>query len=242
MYDDMEIEVDDDNDELDPNEIGNIVSEIHPCNSKQHEENHDDGQDDEEYPTNETDDASNESVSSQDDEDNDQATQTYKTTWSGRVSKPPVKLSFSQYNIPTQGYQYIEYTYNSAKAFAVSLNHMMDDSKQYFQFVQTYSLNKGIQRFGKKGWDAAFGEMKQLNDREVFEPIDVSKLSAKEKRQALESLIFLVEKKDNTIKGRTCANDSVQREFVSREDATSPTAATESIFLTATLRLKKEGI
>jgi hypothetical protein len=58
---------------------------------------------------------------------------------------------------------------------------MMDDSKQYFQFVQTYSLNKGIQRFGKKGWDVAFGEMKQLNDREVFEPIDVSKLSAKEK-------------------------------------------------------------
>jgi hypothetical protein len=103
MYDDMEIEADDDNDELDPNEIGNIVSEIHPYNSKQHEENHDDGQDDEEYPTNETDDASNESVSSQDDEDNNQATQTYKTTRYGRVSNPPVKLSFSQYNIPTQG-------------------------------------------------------------------------------------------------------------------------------------------
>jgi hypothetical protein len=83
--DDMEIEADDDNksydnDELDPNEIGNIVSEIHPYNSKQHEENHDDGQDDEEYPKNETDDASHEIVSSQDDEDNNQATQTYKTT------------------------------------------------------------------------------------------------------------------------------------------------------------------
>ena len=76
---------------------------------------------------------------------------------------------------------------------------------------QTYSLNKGIQRFGKKGRDAAFEEMKQLNDREVFETIDVSKLSVKEKRQALESLIFLVEKKDNKIKGRTCANGSVKR-------------------------------
>jgi hypothetical protein len=90
---------------------------------------------------------------------------------------------------------------------------MMDDSKQHFQFIQTYSLKKGIQRFGKKGWDAAFGEMKQLNDREVFEAIDVSKLSAKEKRQALESLIFLVEKKDTTIKGRACAKGSAQREF-----------------------------
>ncbi len=64
---------------------------------------------------------------------------------------------------------------------------MMDDSKQYFQFVQTYSLNKGIPHFGKNGWDAAFGEMKQLNDREVFEPIDVSKLSAKKETSIGES-------------------------------------------------------
>ena len=38
--------------------------------------------------------------------------------------------------------------------------------------------------------------MKQVNDREVFEPIDVSKLSVKENGQALESLVFLVKKKD----------------------------------------------
>jgi hypothetical protein len=81
-----------------------------------------------------------------------------------------------------------------------------------------------------------------LNDREVFEPIDVSKLSTKEKRQAFESLIFLVEKKDNTIKGRTCANGSVQCEFVSHEDATSPTAATESIYLTATIEAEGRDI
>ena len=54
-------------------------------------------------------------------------------------------------------------------------------------------------RFGKKGWDATCGEMKQLNAREVFEPIDVSNLSMKDKRQALESLIFLLEKKGNKI-------------------------------------------
>jgi hypothetical protein len=77
--------------------------------------------------------------------------------------------------------------------------------------------------------------MKQLNNREVFEPIDVSKLSAIEKKRALESLIFLVEKKDKTIKGRTCANGSTQQEYVNREDATSPTAVTESILLTATI-------
>jgi hypothetical protein len=52
--------------------------------------------------------------------------------------------------------------------------------------------------------------MKQLNDSEVFEFIDVSKLSAIEKKRALESLLFLVEKKDKTIKGRICSNGSTQ--------------------------------
>jgi hypothetical protein len=47
--------------------------------------------------------------------------------------------------------------------------------------------------------------MKQLHDRRVFKPIDASTLGALDKRCALESVIFLVEKKDNQIKGRTCA-------------------------------------
>jgi hypothetical protein len=81
----------------------------------------------------------------------------------------------------------------------------------------------------------SFKEMKQLNDREVVEPINVSKLSAIEKKRALEGKILLVEKEDKTIKGRTCANGSTQRKYVYQEDATSPTAATKSILLTATI-------
>jgi hypothetical protein len=44
----------------------------------------------------------------------------------------------------------------------------------------------------------------------------------------------LGEKKDNKINSKTCANGSVHCEFVCCEDARSPTAATESMFLTAT--------
>jgi hypothetical protein len=42
----------------------------------------------------------------------------------------------------------------------------------------------------------------------------------------MESLIFLVEKSDKRIKARTCANGSVQRKFMSKEDASSPRVAT----------------
>jgi hypothetical protein len=60
-------------------------------------------------------------------------------------------------------------------------------------------------------------------------------MSQLEKRRAMESLIFLVEKRDGRIKARTCANGSTQRSYMSKEDAASPTVSTESILLTATI-------
>ena len=67
----------------------------------------------------------------------------------------------------------------------------------------------------------------------MFKLIDVSKLTAQEKKRAMESLIFLVEKCDGRIKARTCANGSVQRDWMNREETASPTATTESILLTS---------
>ena len=50
--------------------------------------------------------------------------------------------------------------------------------------------------------------MQQLHDRIVFEPIKVEYLTEKERKRAMESLIFLVEKRDGKIKARMCANGS----------------------------------
>jgi hypothetical protein len=60
-----------------------------------------------------------------------------------------------------------------------------------------------------------------------------------EKKRAMESLIFLVEKRDGRVKARTCANGSTQRDYISKEDAASPTVATESILITATVEAKE---
>ena len=56
----------------------------------------------------------------------------------------------------------------------------------------------------------------------------------------MESLIFLVEKRDGRIKGRLCANGSVQRAWMSKEDSSSPTAYLESIMLTSAIDAKEE--
>jgi len=66
----------------------------------------------------------------------------------------------------------------------------------------------------------------------------VDKLSDKQKSKALTSLIFLKEKQDGKVKARSCANGSVQREHVAKEEAAAPTVALESVFVTATIDAK----
>ena len=59
----------------------------------------------------------------------------------------------------------------------------------------TYSLAKGLKKFGGRAFDSAYGEMEQLHDRDCFKPINMRTMSQSERRKAMESLIFLLEKK-----------------------------------------------
>ena len=103
------------------------------------------------------------------------------------------------------------------------------------QHVVTYSLQKGIKKFGERGRAAALKEMKQLHERDCFKPIHKAEMNDIEKTRALESLIFLTEKRDGTIKARHCANGSTQRQYMDREAVSSPTVSTESTLLTAVI-------
>ena len=62
----------------------------------------------------------------------------------------------------------------------------------------------------------------------------------------MDALIFLVEKRDTTmtteeskLKSRLCADGSVQRSYISKDDASSPTASLESILLTAVIEARE---
>ena len=63
--------------------------------------------------------------------------------------------------------------------------------KEIIQCFKLFILNK---EFGQKGRDAAFNEMRQLHERSVFVPVNISALSYMERNQAMESLIFPVKK------------------------------------------------
>jgi hypothetical protein len=55
----------------------------------------------------------------------------------------------------------------------------------------------------------------------------------------MESLIFLSERKDKSIKARHCANSSTQRSYMECKEVSSPTVSTESTMLTAVIEAAK---
>ena len=112
--------------------------------------------------------------------------------------------------------------------------------EEAFSFIQTYSLKAGIKKFGDKGSEAATKEMKQLHHRKVFKPNMSSELTTQERKRAMESLIFLTEKRDGRVKARACANGSTQRDYIPREDAASPTASTDSVLITGVIEAKQQ--
>ncbi len=112
-------------------------------------------------------------------------------------------------------------------------------NQEAYQFIQTYSLKSGLKKFGEHGESAATSEMRHLHSRAVFEPIWVEDMTQVEIEGAMESLIFLVEKHDATVKARTCANGSTQCTYMEWDDTTSPTAMTESILITGTIDAKQ---
>ena len=92
---------------------------------------------------------------------------------------------------------------------------------------------------GDKVTEAAFKEMKQLHNIIMFEPIKLAGLNSLERKRAMESLIILLERRNKTIKTRTCANRSTHREYVDREDVASLTKTTDSIIITSIIYAKQ---
>ena len=102
-------------------------------------------------------------------------------------------------------------------------------------FAQQYMLPRGLKIFGSKGKEAAIQELTQLCKRNCFSPISIKDMTRIERQKAQEALMFLSEKKDGTIKRRMVYNGKPTQEWMTREDVASPTAATESVLLTAAI-------
>ena len=186
-------------------------------------------------------------IDNDDDENNEEEEVVIQPRRSTRTPKPTIGCTAFKH----QGYSQVastsvidEYNETEAKVLTSVMCQFKERMKMTKiehgnQYVVTYSLRKGIKEFGEQGKQSVVKEMKQLHDRNCFKPVNITTLSPTEKKRALESLIFLTEKQDGTIKARHCANGSVQREWMSRENVSSPTVNTESTLLTAVIEAEE---
>ena len=103
--------------------------------------------------------------------------------------------------------------------------------------VQQFNLKKGLGLFGNKAEVATLKELKQIHDMGTYVLLKASKMSRKDKMQALSSLMFIVEKRDGRVKARKCAVGSKQRTFegYKKSDSASPTVHTDAVIITSTL-------
>jgi len=149
-------------------------------------------------------------------------------------------LSFSKHRVSRTCEHVREVGHNQKnKNLDCSTRLLPDKQHKHHTFIETYSLKRGIKTFGDDARNAASGEMKQLHERAVFVPVNVSELPQRGRCHVLESLVSIVQERDREIKARTCANGSTQRKCTSKEDATSPTVLTESILLTAAIEARE---
>ena len=91
---------------------------------------------------------------------------------------------------------------------------------------------RDIAKFGESGREVANAK---LCERTAFVPLHPEEMSAAERCKTLESLIFLVQKRDRRIKARTCTNGSTQQVCLFKEEVASLTESVESILLIAVI-------
>jgi hypothetical protein len=91
------------------------------------------------------------------------------------------------------------------------------------------SLKAGLKEWGEEYFTAAQSEMKQLHFMSTFKPKHWRELGQVQRQIVLESHMFLKQKRDGKIKGRTVADGNKQRDYISKEYASSPTVAMQSV-------------
>ena len=102
--------------------------------------------------------------------------------------------------------------------------------------IHSKSSNKKIWKLGEA---AGMEEIQQIHDRKMFTPVDWRTLTREQKKMALESLIFIKEKRCGRLKRQSCADGIKQRYLYTKEETASQTVAIESVFITSVINATK---
>ena len=103
------------------------------------------------------------------------------------------------------------------------------------------SVKQATKKFGAD-WTtkACVAEIRQIHMRKTFVPKHRHELTPKQQGRMEEAFIFLTEKRSGEIKARKLLGGNVQRNYISKDEASSPMAYTESVIMTAVIDAKEK--
>ncbi len=102
------------------------------------------------------------------------------------------------------------------------------------------SMKAAIKKWGEQVKFAISKEMKQLYWHNSYKPRHWHVLTKKQKEQILESHIFIEEKRNGTIKARKVIGCNKQRDYITKEDVSSPTVTAKAVMLTCVIDAQEE--
>ncbi len=102
------------------------------------------------------------------------------------------------------------------------------------------SLKAALKQWGRDAETVGIKEASQLHWRNTFTPKQYSQLTDDEKTKVLESHMFAIEKRMGETKARLVGGGNKQRDYLTKEDSSSPTVATESVLLTSIVNVDEK--
>ena len=132
------------------------------------------------------------------------------------------------------GSQFLQQVNATASASTAVVEDDIKRDLTGFIFTQM-SAKAGIHKHGAKARAALLREAKQLNDKDAFQAFDAKSLNDAEKgnvlKTALRAVNLIKEKRDGSLKGRTCADGRPQRDLYEKSETSSPTVSNEALML-----------
>ena len=107
----------------------------------------------------------------------------------------------------------------------------MEVNPEFVVTMTQMSANAGLKKHGKKAEEALLAESSQLEDLNVYEPLDPNKLTRAQKKAALRAINLIKETRCGRLKGRTAADGRPQRNMYDKSETASPTVGTDALMV-----------
>ena len=104
--------------------------------------------------------------------------------------------------------------------------------------AQNFSVRTGLKRFGDRGEKAVSKDLTQLKKMHKYDPVDPKEFTNKQRMDAFNSIMFLIDKRNGDGKARSCSDGIKQRnqENYRKEDYTSSTCSNEGVMITSAIK------